>query len=983
LPLWRAAQDREGEADTLTNVGASYLRTGRPKQALEAYLQAEAVYRQVGARESEGVVLNNLGDVYVSIGEPHKALEHYQRSLAIRREIGDKGGEANTLGNLGSLYNTLGERQKVLDFYNQALAIWQTLGNRRSQAIVLNNICSYYDGQGEPSRALEYCSRSLPLRREVGDRRGEASTLDAMAQIYQFSGEPQKALDRYEEALRIRRDIKDIGAEANTLNSIGTVYDSLGEAQKALDYYNQALPVRRAVSDRRGEASTLTNIGSIYYETGEREKALDYFNQALPLWRASGDRSGEAKALGDIAKYHSAQGDRTKAAELFNQTLALSRAVGDRQSEGAALAYLGDTYAATNEQEKALDSYNQALAINRTLGNSQSEASTLYGLAAFERNRGQLNEARAQIEAALKIVESQRLKLASQSLRASYLASVQRFYEFYIDLLIRLHELSPQQGYEALALEVSERARARSLLELLIEARADIRQGVDPTLLAREQELQQQLSAKTEARIRLLNGKHTTEQAVAAAQEIEALNAEHQKLEAQIRVTSPRYAALVQPRSLTLAEIQTKLLDNETLLLEYSLGSERSFLWVVSHNDIAIYVLPKRAIVEDAARNFYKPLMTPASEATKAKSTTTATRGVGLSAASDYAGIATTLSQMLLAPALTQLGAKRLVIVADGAVQYIPFAALPEPNAQMAAGTKASAPTTNSYQPLIVNHEVVSLPSASTLAVLRDEVAGRLPAPKTVAVLADPVFEPTDLRVKSHPSPEAKRETAAATSSRSDPALRSLVEALKGAGALEAGQPIPRLPFSRREALSIVSLVPEPQRKLVLDFDANHTTATSAELSQYRFLHFATHGLLDSTHPELSGVLLSLVDEQGRPQPQGLLRLGEIYNLKLPVELVVLSACQTALGQEVRGEGLVGLTRGFMYAGAPRVVASLWKVDDKATADLMKIFYEGMLGPQRLPAAAALRQAQKQVWQSNKERSPFYWAAFVLQGEWR
>jgi CHAT domain-containing protein len=166
-----------------------------------------------------------------------------------------------------------------------------------------------------------------------------------------------------------------------------------------------------------------------------------------------------------------------------------------------------------------------------------------------------------------------------------------------------------------------------------------------------------------------------------------------------------------------------------------------------------------------------------------------------------------------------------------------------------------------------------------------------------------------------------------------------------------------------------------------LDFKANRVTATSSELSQYRIVHIATHGLLNSEHPELSGIVLSLVDEQGRPQ-DGFLRLHEIYNLNLPAELVVLSACRTALGKEIKGEGLVGLTRGFMYAGAARVMASLWKVQDDATAELMKRFYRGVLKDGMRPAAA-LRAAQVEMWKSKQWRSPYYWAAFVLQGEWK
>ena len=206
---------------------------------------------------------------------------------------------------------------------------------------------------------------------------------------------------------------------------------------------------------------------------------------------------------------------------------------------------------------------------------------------------------------------------------------------------------------------------------------------------------------------------------------------------------------------------------------------------------------------------------------------------------------------------------------------------------------------------------------------------------------------------------------------------------LNDSGVIRNGGPIPRLPYSQREAEVIKRLVPENQRRIAVGFQVNHATATDPELGNYRFVHFGTHSLLDTRRPELSGILLSLVDEQGRPQQQGVLTLGEIYNLKLPVEMVVLSACQTALGKEVKGEGLMGLTRGFMYAGSARVLASLWKVDDQSTAELMRLLYEGMLGQDRLRPAEALRRAQIEMWRRSDWRAPYYWGGFTLQGEWK
>jgi CHAT domain-containing protein len=380
------------------------------------------------------------------------------------------------------------------------------------------------------------------------------------------------------------------------------------------------------------------------------------------------------------------------------------------------------------------------------------------------------------------------------------------------------------------------------------------------------------------------------------------------------------------------------LLDDDTLLLEYSLGEERSYLWAVTRDSLASYELPKLAEIEAAARRFYSLARRADSESAQVEEA------------------AASLSKILLAPVADRLGSRRLMIVADGVLHYIPFAALPSPDTR---------------RPLIARHELVSLPSASVLAEMRRDLTGRKAAAKAVAVFADPVFNTDDPRLKPE-SDKSLRQSGRESSS------RDLERAMRDLG---VGERFTRLSFSRREAQAIAAIAPAGQVMKALDFEASRATATGADLSQYRVVHFATHGLLNSEHPELSGVVLSLVDRQGRPQ-NGFLRLHDVYNLKIPAELIVLSACETGLGKEIRGEGLVGLTRGFMYAGAARVVASLWRVDDAATSEVMKLFYRGMFN-RGLRPAAALREAQVEIWKQDRWRSPYFWAAFTLQGEYR
>jgi CHAT domain-containing protein/tetratricopeptide (TPR) repeat protein len=785
----------------------------------------------------------------------------------------------------------------------------------------------------------------------------EAITLNNIGEVYRSLGEIQKALEKYNEALPLSRAVGDRRWEAITLNNIGLVYRSLGEAQKALEKYTEALTLRRAVGDRSGEAITLTNIGSVYWSLGEMQKALEKYNESLPIYRAVGDRGGEAVTLNNIGTVYQLLGEMQKALEKFNEALPISRAVGNRSGEAFTLHNIGLVYNSLGEPQKALEKYNEALPLRREVGDRNGEATTLLGIARVEQKRGSLSQARQTIEQAIELIESIRMSVVSQELRASYFASRQEFFDTYIDVLMQMRKQNPASGFDGLALAVSERARARSLLELLTEARADIRQGVDSSLLERERSLQQRLNARAAAQVSLLNRKHTPEQAEAAAKEIAAITDEYEETEAQIRARSPRYAALTQPQPLGLVEIQQQALDEDTLLLEYSLGEKRSYLWLVSHRSIDSYELPPRAEVEAATRRVYELLTVRPKPWTPPNPQLIAQ--------------ARTLSGMLLGPVATQLGDKRLVVVAPGALSYMPFAALPAPEDKKRPG--------GGYDPLIARHEVVSIPSASVLSIIRREMEGRQQAAKSVAVLADPVFEEEDPRVDEAKNGKSSGKTPATRAA--DTEHSELIRAIRTMNFPDARYGFVRLPFSRLEADNVIALAPKGTGLKATDFDASRALALSRELNQYRILHFATHGLLNSERPELSGLVFSLLDREGKPQ-DGFLRLHEIYNLQLNAGLVVLSACESGLGKEIKGEGLIGLVRGFMYSGAPRVVASLWTVDDYATANLMKLFYQHML-KDGLPAGAALRAAQLEFSKDKRWASPYFWAGFVLHGEWK
>jgi CHAT domain-containing protein/Tfp pilus assembly protein PilF len=949
-------------------------QTGRYEIRLEELREATAEdkYRFVaGALYREAEQLR-----HGTLGERRKGIEKYQEASELYRRAGDSKEEAAALNNIGVIYHTLGKSQKALEKYNEALQIRRAIGDRRGEGVTLDDIGIIYHLLGEMQKAQEKFDEALQIRQAIGDRRGEAITLHNIGQVYRYLGEMQKAQEKFDEALSIRRAIGDRRGEAATLNIIGITYRSLGDVQKALEKFNEALSIRRAIGDRMGEAATLYQIGQVYRSFGEAQKALDKYNEALPIDRAAGNGDGEVFALNNIGQVYLSLGEVQKALEKYNEALPTDKSIGANNMYDLTLHNIGEAYNSLGEAQKALDKFNEALSIRRAIGERSGEAQTLLGIAQVEQKRGNLNQARQFLEQAISIIESIRANISGQELRASFFASRQEFYQSYIDVLMRMQMQNPSASFDALALEVSERARARSLLELLTESRADIRQGVDSSLLERERSLQQLLNAKAAAQFALLNDKHTSAQAEVAAKEIDSITTEYGELRAQIRARNPRYAALTQPQPLGLAAIQQQVLDPDTLLLEYSLGDGASYLFVVSQTSITSHQLPKRAEVEAAARRVREMLTAPQPQPgdTEAKYQARIKE-----AGESYWAQAAELSRMLLGPVASQLGKKRLAIVADGALQYIPFAALPAPSSSSDKGRNSGAEP----QPLFVDHEIVSLPSASTLATLRHETAGRKPAEKALAVLADPVFKGDDTRVRRNVGKAGTKEKIRSLDSgETDIGFQQMTRSGRETGVIGAESGFGRLLSTRREAAAISALVPERERMQALDFEANRTTALRPELGEYRIVHFATHGLLNNIHPELSGIVLSLVDEEGRHQ-DGFLRVQDIYNLKLPAELVVLSACQTGLGKEVKGEGLIGLARGFMYAGAPRIVASLWKVDDRATSELMKRFYQGLLGPERLRPAGALRQAQLSMWKQKQWREPYYWAAFVLQGEWK
>ncbi len=937
------------------------------EQAIDKLQQALLVWRELDDPYWAAWSLATIGAAHYSLNRYDKAIEYFEQALLIYREVKNRAGEGNTISSLGNSYFASNRYEKAIEYYEQALVIFRDLKDRSTEGRNLNNLANANIYLNRYDKAIEYLEQALAIYRGVKDRSGEGIAIVSLGNVYYIVSRYEKAIEYYEQSVAISREAKNRSSEGTALNNLGLSYTNLNRHEKAIEYFEQALSMAREDNDLGGEGEILNNLGIAYGSLDRFERAIEYLEQALAIERKVKNRWGEGNTLNFLGSDYYTVGGYEKSIEYLEQALVIHREVQNRFGEGIALNTLGQAYSKTSRNERAIGYYEQALAINREVKNRLSEADTLYNWALAERAQGNFSAARTRVEESLRVNESTRSEVISPESRASFLTAVQSSYQLYTDVLMRQHQAEPTKGFDALAVEVSERQRARSLLDLLAEAGADLRQGVDAALIESESSLGKQLNDKAQ----LLMQADKPEQVDALKKEISQLENDYERAQAAIRKASPHYAALVQPQPLKLKEIQAQL-DADTLLLEYALGEDRSYLWAITRDSLTSYELPKEELIQRSAMQVYE--MLTARNTNKSGETDLQRKARITDAEAKVPAASQALSQMLLGPAAAQLGDKRLVIVADGALQYIPFAMLPDP----VVGGRSSAIAKNIGQPLIVGHEVVSLPSASALAIQRTELAGRQPAPKMLAVIADPVFDRTDVRFKSTPS--APDEKALAKTEM--PADTRGLEHIADPSATEKGRlVIRRLPFTRQEADGILALAPTNSSLRETDFQASRSNVLSGNLAQYRYVHFATHGLMDSERPGLSALVLSTVDAEGKPQ-NGFLRANDIYNMKLPAELVVLSACQTGLGKEVKGEGLIGLTRGFMYAGAKRVVVSLWSVNDKATSDLMTNFYRGMLKNNERPAAA-LRAAQIEMWKQKKWQSPYYWAAFTMQGEWR
>ncbi|MBD2054699.1 CHAT domain-containing protein [Oculatella sp. FACHB-28] len=929
--------------------GRTLAARGRLNEAIAAYRRAIQIDPNLA------VAHNNLGIVLARRGRLQEAVDAYREAIRLDPNL------ANAYNNLAEVLRDLGQPQEAEQAQAQASAVLNSASS--TNVIDYINLGRALGNQGKHEEAIAAYEIALELNPTLGT-------------TYNNLGNSLRSLERLEEAAEAyRRAIELTPTLVVAYNNLGFVLTQLDRPEEAREAYDRVSAIDpRLIALREPDNATAEDyntLGRVLRSQNRRPEAIAAYTRAIELnnqLAAAYNNRGVARA--ELGQINSAIEDY-RVATLLDPT-------------PTQYVNLGNALRAEGRLDEAIDAYLNIESVFNLIEQLPTRANNQDLLTALISNQNNFEFYRD---------------------RASFFAENQSYYASYINILMQLHRERPNgdKQFGALALETSERARARSLLEILTGAEAYQNVG-DPELVEAERGLRRQferleanweqirteqqtlnslrqlaiesptevagstdaidsvatdetsaditvaLTQALEAQIRLDQRQTRLDQQQAELeQQIDQVLEQYKTVQSQIRASNPEYAEITQPKALSVQDIQAQILDDDTLLLEYWLGEERSYLWLVSDTEVKTYELPGRAAIDAAARRFYNFLTVPSE---RVKAVRTAQAGMEL-------------SRMILGPAADQLGDKRLLVVADGSLHYIPFSAIPIPQAESIPVDPEDLP-----EPLIVNHEIVNLPSASALAIIRDRLGDRPPAPRQLAVIADPVFNREDPRFLEL---AAGQETASTLSTRTASSLPAEAYA--------------RLSGTSQEASGIIKIAESEGEDFLslTGFEANRERVLDEELSQYQILHFATHGFLNDRSPGESGLVLSQYDQQiGLLEGDNFLSLTDVFNLNLPAELVVLSGCRTGLGANLRGEGLVGLTRGFMYAGAERVLVSLWSVDDEATAALMGRFYDELIDKNNSPAEA-LRAAQLQLLQDSDStwQTPYYWAAFTLQGEWR
>lgn len=914
LAFWQTAGDPRGEVEALVGIAALYMERGDLRTALTWHRKAFERSKESGFSEGEAWALANMGSCNSHLGNDDQAIHLLDQSMEVWQRMGRDYERAWTLKELGLAYVRKQDFGAALGTFEQSRTYATASGDLALQISALIGAADVNYRQYRISKARELLEEALALSRQAGNL--QAATIEQnLAVLYQNQGQLQKALD----LLTRVAENKPAGESGMTHYNMGNLYLELGDVDRAFENYRTSQEVFHANgdADKEKEINALIGIGRVRQRQGDTRKALAEYLKAQQLLPQASWTVLHSIGLAKIEI-----GEAREAMASLEQALEIAQTSHDQSGEAVVLLALGAAHADLGQPARALEDLTDAVAEAREIGYPSVVALALLRRALLNRSQGHVEEALADVGDALAVIESTRRNIAGDQLRTGFVAARKTYYDLDIDLLLQLDRLQPEKGYRARALEASERARARGLLDLLAEGRIDLRQGLDPDLRQREDDLSDQIT-RVQRELRAGNMKPGRLEKLQT--ERDALDLRRQQLELEIQTKNKRYAEVRYPTPLKLDQIRRQILDDHTALLEYSLGEKNSTLFVVTREQIETYTLPASETITRRVQRLREAL-----------------EQESLLRRTEYLEMASQLYRDLLAPAAAALAGKSdLLIVPDGALYYIPFEAL------------LTEPADRPYRDLpyvLRRYSIAYIPSASVLAGLREP--------------------------RQEPGPEERRQVVAFApfaSPGSDAVTRGENQG-QSSDSSAARWTFKPLPASGREIAEITGLYPGASLSFVGGAADEAAVTGNPAVATARRLHFATHAKIDERHPEYSALVLA-----ERPGEDGLLEMREILNLRLSADLAVLSACETGLGKEIAGEGLMGLTRAFFYAGVPSLVVSLWNVVDGPTPDLMLDFYQDLDRLQN--KAKALQSSKLAMIAKGTYSHPSYWAPFILLGE--
>lgn len=930
----REAQgDVERSADDLREIADGYLMLGNTPAALRILDKAAKLERRMSTISSK--TLGRMAFAHVRLGHTDKALSLSDR--AVRQSLDrDRDSRAWALYYRGMILYEIGEYRKAVPVFEEALGYWTEKTDARGRSRVLIELSYGYMTSGDFVRAMTTADEAIILAKNAGDLQLRVLATNAFGIMKSRLGKKQEALRIF---LQVEREFPE---GVNSLekgglyNYLAKLYSDFDQLELAQSYHLKALAIYRQEKNLFAELYTLPRLGLISYTKGDDAAGNEYFKRGFDLAERLKNKWHLALLHQDLGQVYMSRDDK-KAKHHNTLALRTFEELGLRQQYSMVLNRLGQLDLQAGDTRSARDHFEKAILYAREASNKSSESYALHGLAEVDNAEGAFANALARIKESIKVAETLHEDLGNAGLRRTYFSSITDRYELLVNLLMSSQPEGRTYESHVEAATAVDRQRARYLLEAMrysLSGSGSLNGSGSEEPKAKLAELTALLDLKTSFLAKLL-ADHAGKEEISTV-EVEILELEQQIDQERLKLQQmyPLYSAFLQPDSLQYPALDSALFDEKTVLLQFFLGKRGSYVWVVDRESVHAYQLPSRTQIEERVERL--------------RSMYSNHRSIDESV-DDPMIEAKRLSWELFGQVADKIRGKRLLIIPDGRLQYFPLGALPWPEA-------------DSDEPILVTNEVTYAPSASVLQLIRDQ-RPKEPPRKDLLVFADPVFSGDDARLKG-----VDVEAGVITSF---------------FGTLRSGQSIDklaRLYESEEEAKAITRTVGGFSSDLRLGFAANREALLHADLADYKMLHFATHGVVEENRPELSGMVLSLYDAAGKQQSGGLIRLQDVSAMNLKSDLVVLSACETGIGKEVRGEGLLSLTNAFLQAGSKTVVSSLWKVDDSATRELMTELYRGM-AQEELSVSAALRQAQLKLYADPRYRSPFYWAAFTIHGD--